>query len=538
MAVVAVGMLLRVRVDLTDDHRYSLHPATKALLDSITEPVEATLFLTGDLNAGFRRLQSATQDMLNECQVRSRQWTVTTQAADEQQQRALTEAGYQPILVHERAKDGKMVQTMVFPYLKLTIGERSCFVPLLRNTQGLSGEQNLNNSIENLEYALAENVHNLLQTKTPSIAFLEGHGELRESEVYDISVALSRYFQIDRGVLGTEVGVLDDYKAVIIADPQVAFEEKDKYILDQYVMHGGTILWLVNGVRFDQAGLSDRGMAPAIPLDLNLEDMFFHYGIKLKPALVQDLQCLSVPVMIEAEGQRGGEAERQMGEWQPIPWFYAPLLLTSETSAITRNLGQVSSVFASPIEMTAAQDGLRKQVLLGTSSDSRLIATPAKIDLSDFNANPEEFQYRYLPIGVAIEGAFPSTFTHRQAPRTITKAGEQKAVSEPTRQVVIGCGSVIRNEWANHQPLPAGYDRYSKRTFSNRDFIVQTVLWLTDTQNLIDLRQKQVALRLLNEQQARLHRSTIQALSILLPVAILAIVGLVVWGIRKRKYIV
>lgn len=528
MAVVAAGLLLRVRVDLTDDHRYSLHSATIALIDSIQEPVTATLFLEGDLNASFKRLQTATQDLLQECRVHGNKWQIQTLAPDEQAQQQLAQVGYQPILIHEHAKNGKTAQTTVFPYLQLTIGDKTTFIPLLQNVQGLSGEENLNNSIENLEYAIAENLHSLLQTTTPRIAFLEGHGELSEAEVYDVSVALSRYFQIDRGILGTETGVLDDYATVIIADPQVAFSESDKYILDQYLMQGGTILWFVNGVRFDEEGLSDEGYTPAIPLDLNLEDMFFRYGVKVRPALVQDLQCLRVPVNVSAD--------EQQPNFQPIPWFYAPLLLTSETSAITRNLGQVSSVFASPIETTAAENGLRKHVLLATSSDSRLIPTPAKIDLMNFNADPNEFQYRYLPVAVALEGSFSSIFAHRQVPRSITAKGDFKERSEQSKQVVVSCGTIARNDWLNHQPLPAGFDRYSKRTFSNRDWVVNTVLWLSDTQNLIELRQKQVALRLLNGQQVNLHRKIIQTLSILLPIGILALVGSGVIVTRKSKY--
>ena len=532
IGILVTFFVLRVdstfRVDLTDDHRYSLHSATIALIDSINEPVEATLFLEGDLNTGFKRLQTATQDLLHECQVRGNKWHIQTLVPDEKTQQQLAQVGYQPILIHEHAQNGKTAQTTVYPYLQLTLNGKTTFVSLLQNVQGLSGEENLNNSIENLEYALAEHLQSLTQTATPRIAFLEGHGELTEADVFDVSMALSRYFQIDRGVIGTEAGVLDDYAAVIIADPQMPFEEKDKYILDQYLMHGGSILWFVNGVRFDEKGLSEGGFTPAIPLDLNIEDLLFRYGVKVRPALVQDLQCLNVPVNVSAD--------EQQPNFQPIPWFYAPLLLTSETSPITRHLGSVSSVFASPIEMTAAEDGLHKQVILATSSDSRLIPTPAKVDLMDFNADRNEFNYRYLPVAIALEGSFPSAFAHRQAPRSITVAGEQKTQSEKTKQVVVGCGTIARNDWTNHQPLPAGYDRYSKRTFSNRDFVVNMVLWLTDTQNLIELRQKQVALRLLNGQQVNLHRPIIQTLSIVLPIGILAVVGTCIIIIRKRKY--
>ncbi len=515
------------RVDLTDDHRYSLHPATISLLQQLDQPVSATLYLSGDLNAGFVRLQRATIDLMEECQNRYPSWEIETKIPDETEQKRLLQAGCTPILIHERERDGKTIQTPCFPYLKIEYGDKKTYVNLLQNVRGRSGEQNLNQSIENLEYAIAEDLHLLKQTTTPRIAFLEGHGELPEQNVYDLSLSLSRYFQIDRGVLGTSADELNDYQAVIIADPQQAFSEKDKYILDQYVMQGGHILWLVNGVMFSQDALSSQGFTPAIRLDVNLDDLFFKYGFKVRPAIVQDLQCLQVPVNVSAN--------REQPNYQPVPWFYAPLLLTSERSSITRHLGQVSSVFASPIEVLPV-DSLRYEVLLATSSDTRLIGVPAKVDLVDFNPDPNEFQYRHAPVAVALEGRFASLYAHRQAPREITNPGPTTSYSPITKQIIVGCGNIIRNEWAEGQPLPLGLDRYSQMTFANKDFLVNAVLWLTDTEGLIELRQKQVALRLLNTQQAQTHRTTIQCVSTLVPVGILAILGTIVFFVRRNKY--
>lgn len=514
LLVASIGMMLftKIRVDLTDDHRYSLHDATLSLLEQMDQPIATTLYLSGNLNAGFMRLQRATTDLLEECSARYPHWQMSVQTPTEADQRHLIEMSCPPILIHERQRDGKLVQTPCFPYLEIRYGDKRCFVKLLQNVRGRSGEQNLNQSIENLEYALAENIYQLMQNTTPRVAFLEGHGELPEDNVYDFSLGLSRYFQVDRGVLGTSAEELNDYQAVIIADPQQAFEEKDKYILDQYIMQGGRILWLVNGVMFSQEALSYQGFTPAIGLDINLEDLFFKYGFKVKPILVQDLQCLQVPVNV---------SQTEEPNFQPVPWFYAPLLLTSERSAITRNLGQVSSVFASPIEVLPV-DSLRYEVLLATSSDTRLIGVPAKVDLADFNADPKDFEYRYAPIAVSLEGRFTSLYAHRQPPREITRAGERKAYSQPTKQVVVGCGNIVRKEWAEG--------------FSNKDFLVNSVLWLTDTQGLIELRQKQVALRLLNERQAQVHHATIQWVSTMVPVGVLAIIGVFCWFIRKNKY--
>ncbi len=513
------------RIDLTDDKRYSLHPATLSLLEQLDQPITATLYLDGNMNAGFVRLQRATIDLMKECRTHYSSWKIEVRTPDETEQKQLVKAGYIPIVIHERERDGKTTQTPCFPYLKLQYGNKQCCVRLLQNVRGR--EQNLNQSIENLEYALAENLHQLRQNAIQKIAFLEGHGELPEANVYDLSVELSKYFQIDRGVLGTSADELNDYQAVIVADPQQAFSEKDKYILDQYLMQGGHILWLVNGVKFSQTSLSNQGFTPVMGLDLNLEDLFFKYGFKVRPILVQDLQCLQVPVNISPS--------REQPNYQPVPWFYAPLLLTSERSAITRNLGQVSSIFASPIEVLPV-DSLGYEVLLATSSDTRLIGTPAKVDLADFNPNPNEFTYRHAPVAVALEGRFSSLYAHRQAPREITHAGQASLFSQPTKQVVVGCGNIIRNEWAEGQPLPLGLDRYSQMVFANKDFLTNAILWLTDAQGLIELRQKQVALRLLNTQQVLIHRTTIQCISTLVPVGILIILGIVIIFVRKYKY--
>ena len=220
---------------------------------------------------------------------------------------------------------------------------RSAAVQLLKNQRGLSGEENLNHSIENLEYAFVDAIRSLTQTKVEKIAFLEGHGELDERYVYDLTQALAQYYQIDRGTLGLQTGVLDAYKVVIIADPQTAFSETDKYILDQYLMQGGSILWVVNGVQFSDDYLSSEGMTPIVALDLNINDMLFRYGVRVNHGLVQDLQCLPVPVDVSQD--------ESQPNWQPMPWTYAPLLLTSQVSPITRNVAQVRATMASAAKM-------------------------------------------------------------------------------------------------------------------------------------------------------------------------------------------
>ena len=512
-----------VRWDMTDDHRYSLSQPTKQLLSKLEQPLEVTLYLTGDLNSGFRRLKTATGEMVEELGVYARVDCRTFDAETEKIPPQLN-----PIIIHERQKDGKTAQTTVYPYAGIRYGNRSTVVSLLQNNRGMSGEENLNISIENLEYAFAEAIHGLLQNEAPRVAFIEGHGELPEENVFDISTSLSRYFRIDRGVLGDDPHILDPYKVVIIADPQGSFSDTDKYILDQYLMHGGRILWVLNGVRFSNQVLADEGFTPVLPLDLNLTDMLFRYGVRINPALVQDVQCLPIPVNVSSDPQNPN--------LQPMPWYYAPLLLTSQVSPITRNVAQVSCTFASPIDIVGGEDGIRKDVLLATSSASRLIATPAEVDLTDINPDMQTFKYRFIPVAFALEGGFESVFAHRMVPDGIQTQTATLAKSVPTRQVVVASGSIIRNEVQQGQALPVGYDRYSGMQFGNRDFLTNAVLYLADDEGLIALREKTVALRLLNDKRAHDERTKIQIISIVTPILLLALVGIASLLVRRRKY--
>ena len=508
---------------MTDDKRYSLNAASEELVASLETPVDVTIYLDGDLNSGFQRLRRATVELVEELDVYGDVSWRFGEAKD------LEARGLTPTLVHERAKDGRTAQTAVWPYATVTYKGRTTVVPLLRSTRGQSGEENLNQSIENLEYAFAEAIYSLKQTEPLRIAFLEGHNELPEEAVYDISLSLSRYFQIDRGVLGNDPTMLDPYKVVIVADPQTPFSETDKYILDYYIQHGGSILWCLNGVRLSQDALTKEGFTPVLPLDLNIADMLFRYGVRVNPSLVQDVQCLPIPVNVSADPEQPN--------YQPLPWYYAPLLLTSQLSPITRNVGQVSCTFVSHLDAVGGEDGLTKEVLLATSTASRITATPAEVDLADLNPDPGTFKYSYIPVAMRIEGVFPSLFAHRMAPEGIVENPQHKAGSgKPAKQIVVASGSVIRNEWQNGEPLPAGYDRYSRMQFGNRDFLTNAVLYLADDEGLIALRQKEVALRLLNTERAYKSRPFVQTVSILVPILLLALTGGCVFLYRRRKY--
>ena len=524
----AAAYLLPVRWDMTDDKHYSLSEASKTLLRQTDAPIEIAVLLEGDLNSGFRRLKKATEETLAEMAV----------YADIKDLNALKDLkdslGLRPILIHEREQNGKTAQTTVYPYALMTYKGKRAIVTLLKNTRGLSGEENLNASIEQLEFAFMEALQLLLQRETPRVAILEGHGEPDEAHTYDLMSALSKYFQVDRGTIANNMEpaidshILDGYKAVIIAAPKTAFDERERFVIDQYIMRGGTVLWAIDGVRFSEQVLQSEGFTPVLPLELGLTEMLFRYGVRVNPALVQDIQCLPIPVNVSSDPQQPN--------LQPMPWTFAPLLLTSQGSPITKNMGQVMSTFVSPIDAVGGEDGIEKRVLLATSTASRLTATPGEVDLNELNPDMRLFQYQYIPVAVSMEGCFHSAFAHRMTPDGITGDEPIRKQSVKTRQIVIGSGSVVVNELQKGQALPMGYDRYSGMQFSNRDFILNAVLWLTDSEGLISLREKSVALRLLNDKRAHDERTKIQVVSTMTPILVLALIGGMVVVVRKRKY--
>lgn len=526
IVLVLVNVLVQhviCRWDMTDDKRYTISTPTKHLLGKLDSPLRVTVLLDGELNSGFLRLKKATDELIDEFSV------YAAEGIDRRPVESSMLQGLDPTVIHERTHKGQMAQTTIFPYAIVEYQSKRRVVNLLQNQRGLSGEENLNNSIENLEYRVVEAIRSLVQTKVEKVAFLEGHGELAERDVFDLTQLLAQYYQVDRGSLGNETGVLDDYAAVIIADPQFPFSEEDKYILDQYIMQGGRVLWVVNGVKFSADFLASQGATPIVALDLDINDMLFRYGVRVNHGLVQDLQCLPVPVDVSTNGQQPN--------WQPMPWTYAPLLLTSQQSPITRNVAQLSATMVSAVDIVGGDDGIRKDVLLATSTASKITAVPAQVDLSMGVDDEQSYQFAYIPVAVSLEGEFASLYAHLGAPESVIVTGNELKRSVPTRQVVVAAGSAIRNEWQQNQPLPLGFDRYTQTQFGNRDFMLNAVLYLTDDEGWLQLRQKEITLRLINDQRAQLMRVRAQIVSIMIPLIILFVIGGVVLLQKKRKYV-
>lgn len=542
-ALIVLSGLTRFRIDLTSDKRHSISRQTKALMKSVDKPIDAVMYLDGDLNSGFLRLKNSTTEMLAELNARSKSSVNVrfdnpseseSPQMQEQKYIELESRGIIGTTVYDKDKEGKAIQKIVFPWVELSYEGKSIPVNLLKNDRNLSGEENLNISIENLEFELTDAIRRLTKKKIEKIAFLEGHGELNELETYEISKKLSRYFQIDRGVIGVETDVLDEYKAVIIAKPAEKFSEKDKFILDQYVMRGGSLLWLIDGVQISEESLATTGVSPVLPLDLNLNDLLFRYGVRINPVIVEDVQSTLIPVNIAPQDEKP--------EFQPIPWVFSPLLLTSSEHNATINTPPVKARFASMVEGVGSDETVTKTVILATSSNTHITPTPANImlafmpDLKD----KDYFNFAHVPVGVVLEGTFTSVFANRMAPPEIQLAPQIIKSSKPTRQIVIADGDIIRNEVVqlddSLQTLPLGFDRYTNQQFGNSEFITNAVLYLTDKDGWMELRSRTIPLRLLNKKNVSEQRILWQAINVVFPLLVLVVVGVVYQMSRKRKY--
>lgn len=529
------------RVDLTAEKRYTLSDATKEQLKVMREPLTLKLYLSGDLDANMLRLSKTVKETVEEMNVKARfhisivEENPNEEIDDEARYATyskLESRGLRGMSVTKRERNGAMTEQVIFPWAELCSSKDTMAICLMKPSTGMKGEEAVNAAVEDLEFQIIDAVRVLNRTEIKKIAFLEGHGELSEYEVYDACEALSRYFQIDRGVLGYDASVLDDYCAIVVAKPLTAFSERDKFIIDQYIMRGGRVLWLIDGARMSNDLLSQGGSSPLIKLDVNLNDMLFRYGVRVTPTILEDMQCAYIPVNMA----RSGEEPR----FEPIPWFFHPLLQTSPYHPITKMINAVRADFASGLELVG-DSSIHKEIILATGNASHVHFAPSQIDVAAaVNVEPQEyFNNAYIPVAAALEGNFTSVFLHRLVPDSInTNRIIEKSVR--TRMVVVADGDIIRNDIEKYNSelmlVPLGYDRVTKQTHGNKNFIINALLYLTDDEGVMNLRNRKVELRLLNRAVVDANRNVIILFNTVLPLVIVALFATLFFIIRKRKF--
>lgn len=550
VGLVAVNLLASTyyfRLDLTQEKRFTLADVTQEYLEELDSAVFVRLYLDGELNPGFTRLQRSTNELLDEMRaytsVPFMKTTIDPHEYSKSEYEAFNEKladyNYAGVPVFETKEDGQKTRTVVYPYAMVQVGSKSTIVNLLENIPGVSGEENLNRSVENLEYKLIDAIHRLMMKDKPRVAFIEGQGELDEIDVVDVADALSEHFAVDRGMINGDVTILDPYKVVIIAKPTEKFAEADKYVLDQYLMRGGKILWFLDAVSMTLDTLRTQPQTIGLYGDYNIEDQLFVYGFRVNPVVVEDMSCARIPVSIAPEGQKS--------QIVPMPWRFAPLFSANMRSAITRNISLVRGDFSSSIDTVGAVDGLemRRTPLLRTSAYTREHRTPVMATLMTIHDQPvqSDFNKQHLPIAVLAEGEFKSAFTHRPIPSAVRNGQKyQKAdKSEKTSMIVVGDGDIIRNDVrfrnsGEPQITPLGYDEISRQTFGNKDFVVNAVQYLADEDGLMNLRNRTFTLRLLDKAKISEGTTMLKIMAIGIPILFVLVVGLLIYFYRRRAY--
>ena len=541
--VSTISSFLRFRYDLTEDKRFTLSASSHRVLNHLKNDIYIQVYLDGEIPIPLKRLKRSVGEMLDEFRIASGrkidyEFINPSGAKDtrqrETQYQTLAKKGLIPLRLEAGDAEGGSTQKIIFPGMIVNYNGVEVPVNFLENNQSIPYEQNILHSMEGLEYEMIQTISTLSSDTINKVAFIEGHGEIPEIETADITMNLAKFFTIDRGTIGGKPGILDKYSAVVIAGPEKVFSESDKLVLDQYIMNGGKVLWLIDEVAVNSDSLV-FGETVGLYRPLNIEDQLFRYGVRINPAIVQDLESVPIRLMVMSGGTRQQVVTAQ--------WIYYPLLKPSANHPITRNLNRVMGEFVNFIDTVGLDPAIKKKILLSTSQLSRTISPPVIIRLKEAELPlvEKEFNKPNLPVAVLLEGIFPSAFKNRMISNlTDDKSLIIRTESKRTRMIVIADADIIRNEvkrsGLNETPLPLGKDKYTQQEYGNKDFLINCLNWLVDNNGLMELRSRELKLRLLNTHEIKTQRLKWQIINIAGPILIVILAGMFYSYFRRRIY--
>lgn len=549
-----IASFVYTRFDLTSEKRYTLSDTSKEILKNLDDYVYFRIYLEGEFPAGFKKLRKETKEMLDEFRAYSKfvdydfiNPSESNDAAERNETyKLLYQSGLNPTEISIQTKDGAQ-QLVIWPCALVSYKNKEFPLDLLDTQVGKSSEAALNNSAQNLEYKFISAIKDLSQIKKPNIAFIEGHGELNKDEVYDITQSLSKKYNVQRVSIDEKITALNkrtersdssilitsNYDAIIIAKPTKPFSEKDKFIIDQYIMRGGKVLWLIDPVMASMDSLQNSESTMGNSLDLRLDDMFFKYGVRLNKNLLLDYNSAAIALRT---GQMGGQAQIEY-----FRWYYFPLLNSASNSNIVKNINPIKADFVSSIEPVVSDSDVQKIPLLKTSDYTKISAAPVFISLSMLRQAPDQrmFSQKGQNTAYLLKGTFESLYANRMT-SGITESEEIgfKTSSEPTSMIVVADGDIIRNQFhiPKGYPLPLGFDQYTQMTYGNKDFIENAVSYLVDGEGLIGIRSRELKIRLLDTNKINSNAITWQIVNVIVPSAIVVIFGFILTIIRKRKF--
>lgn len=523
-----------LRWDLTEDKRYSISEATKQLLGSLDKDVVVNVYLSGDFPAGFERLENATRETLEEFKTYANgrlsvNYSDPSDAASEEQRQkqylSLVDRGLNPTNVFAN-EDGKRTEKIIFPGVIVQADTLSVPVQLLKGNKASTPEEQLNQSYEGVEFEVASAIRLLANPARKKVGLVVSHTKIPPARLSDLIATIQQSYDVFLDMNNPES--YSGLDALVVMKPDSSFSEEEKYKLDQYIVGGGRAIFFVDGARVDSVSLDG---SYAQPLDLNLTDLFFKWGVRVNTNLVKDLNCAQILLNVGNVGDNP--------EIRPVPWRFFPLLNNFGPHTITRNINAVYTRFLSSIDTVGGAAAIHKTPLLMTSRYTQLVNAPALVGYNEARKEPEASEYTagIKLAAVLLEGSFSSMFQNRILPGDPRAAGF-KPNGAGGKVIVASDGDLIVNDfdYKRNAPLPLGYDRVAKQTFGNKDFVLHALDYMTDANGLINARNKQIAIRALDKIEIQENRRFWQLLNLLLPVVLIGIFGGLRYYFRIRKF--
>jgi len=585
------------RFDLTKEKRYTLSNASKELLGNLDAPVTIDVFLKGDFPAGFKKLANSVQEFLQECKEYGKgyvrfQFIDPFKKANDSSETFLKETralilrdssqiirdtsgsfisqvrmailnsrndntdkeivqeyastlirtmyDIAPFTLQAPGKVGdEQIEKQVLPGALVHYKDTTIAINLLKGQKsyGTTSEElaSLYNDVEaTLEYKFSSAIEKITSKQKPLVGYVLGNGEAWGPQVDDAVRSLIHNYRFDTVNVKAIPYIPSEFNALVILKPTIPFTDADKFKIDQYVMRGGKLFWMVDNMYAELDSLAKSGGFVAFDRALNLEDILFRYGVRLNQNLLQDMQSDKLP-------QISNDPNNQQAP-RLVDWPYFPILNGTD-HPVSKNLDGVRAIFPNTLD-TVKVAGIKKTFLLRSSVNARVLQAPARVDFEYLQIAPDikQFSIRDTTVAALLEGKFKSLFAGRVS---ASVADSMKAYGVPvknvcdtdTRMIVVADGDIATNFISQqYGPLPMGYNLYSRYTFANKEFFTNAIDYLVNPSRILETRAKDFTLRLLNPKKVKERRPIWQFINIALPVILIIIIAIIYQQSRKRKY--
>lgn len=524
------------RFDLTEEKRFTISEASKHILGNLDDVVYVDVYLEGELPAGVKRLQKGIKETLEEFKIyagNNLQYrfinpsTAKSQKARQEFYESLIKKGIQATNLYDNV-DGKRTQILVFPGAILTYRTKELGITFLKGNKASSPQEQLNQSIEGVEYELSSAIKSCTEVKTKRIALLKGHGELDTLEIAGLTAELMKKYNVFHVDLTKRPSLLG-FDAIVLAKPRLPFNENDKYKIDQFIMRGGKAMFLVDALRVNMDSASSESNL-ALPFETNLEDLFFKFGFRINQNLIIDMNAAPYPVVV---GNIGDNPQIRL-----LPWPFFPIVNDFSKHPSVRNMDAVLTKFISTID-TLKAEGITKIPLMNTSQYSKVLNAPVKVSIDELRKEmrPEFFNSGPQTTGWIYEGSFTSLYKNRFLPE-FADPSNFIADGNPTKIWIVSDGDIARNDInpKTGQPIELGYDQFTETRFANADFLMNAMTYLVEEDGIINTRSKEIRIRPLDKVKLQSQKLTWQLINLIFPILLIVLFGIVKYVWRKRKY--